>query len=169
MRPLTKSPEKTALILDHVAAGKTIGEACRAADITLQTFRIWRDNDAALDAAFYKALETGADAIAQEALSIVDARPETFTDKNGNARFDPAGVAWQKLRADMRLRLLAQWAPRTYGARVDVSGQLEVKHDNPAVQELVALVRAAKRGNAIEPGASAPMLAAPDTDASDLL
>ena len=155
-------------ILDAIGNGATITGACRAAGITLPTLHKWRDADPALAVALSKAIETGADAVAVEALAIVDARPESYIDKSGNRRLDPAAVAWQKVRADTRLRLIASWAPRRYGAKVDVGGQIEVKHDNPAVQELVAMVRAAKRGNALD----APPLALPaglPDDAADLL
>ena len=40
---------------------------------------------------------------------------EMIRDAAGNTRRDPAFVAWQKNRAETRMRLLAKWAPRKYG------------------------------------------------------
>lgn len=170
-KPLANREQIIADVLELVGNGTNIVAACRQAGVSLVTLNKWRDADPALAAALVKAKESGSDAIAVEALSIVDARPETYTDKSGNTRLDPAAVAWQKVRADTRLRLLASWAPKQYGNKVDVAGQIEVKHDNPAVQELVALVRAAKRGNAIDltPRAAIAAPAGNADDAADLL
>jgi hypothetical protein len=68
----------------------------------------------------------GADAIAEEALAIIDAEPERVIElddegKQSRSRIDSAAVTWARNRADMRLKLLAKWNPKKYGEKQDVN------------------------------------------------
>jgi hypothetical protein len=92
----------------------------------------WMGRDEALSGAIARAREQGADAIAEEALEILDTPPEYVLTKQGEA-VDSGYVTWQRNRAEMRLKLLAKWHPKKYGDRQIISGDkdnpLEVKAD----------------------------------------
>lgn len=74
----------------------------------------WIDQDEDFAQRFARARDLGADAIASEALEIMDEQPER--DEKG--RLDPAQVQWQKNRAELRLKLLAKWSPKKYGDKI---------------------------------------------------
>jgi hypothetical protein len=83
------------------------------------TVRIWADENTELSREIARAREAGFDALAVEALQIVDAAPErvvTVTgDDRSESRIDSASVQWAKNRAETRLKLLAKWDPKRYG------------------------------------------------------
>ena len=92
----------------------------------------WMARDPELSGAIAHAREQGADAIAEEALDILDSPPEYVLTKTGEA-VDSGYVTWQRNRAELRLKLLAKWHPKKYGERQILSGDkenpLEVKVD----------------------------------------
>ena len=168
-----KNPRNVGLILSDISAGKTVTRACRGIGITPETFLNWRDADPELQAAYMRALAIGHDALADEALEIIDTDPYKVATPDGGTRIDSAFVAWQKNRVETRLKLLGKWAPRRYGdsSTLEISGNVNVQQDNPAVRELVELIKAAKRGNAIDLPAPRHALPAPSDlgDAADIL
>lgn len=102
-------------ICRKIADGVNLREICRGDGMPAwRTVYDWMEEDAAFSAAIARAREVGADAIAIEALEIMDAEPER--DEKG--KLDPAHVAWQKNRAELRLKLLAKWSPKLYGDKV---------------------------------------------------
>lgn len=72
------------------------------------------ESDDELAAEIARAREEGFDAIAVEALAIIDEEPERIATEHGLKR-DPAAVNWQKARFEARLKLLAKWDPKRYG------------------------------------------------------
>lgn len=67
---------------------------------------------------FTAARSIGADALAEEALEILDTDPGTGP-KGGK---DPGAVQWLRARFDGRMRLLAKWDTARYGDRVQLAG-----------------------------------------------
>jgi len=131
-RPTKHTPELVDEICTRVANGTPLREICREDDKpTWSTFYDWLRKDKELSARFAQARELGTDAIAEDALSIIDERPESVT-LEGSSRIDTGYVQWQKNRVEMRLKLLAKWNPRKYGDRTTIAGDkdapLEVKH-----------------------------------------
>jgi hypothetical protein len=86
----------------------------------------WMARDKELSGSIALARDVGADAIAEEALEIIDSEPEKILTKNGYA-IDSGYVTWQRNRADLRLKLLAKWNPKKYGDKTILSGD----KDNP--------------------------------------
>ena len=82
----------------------------------------WLERDANLSAQVALAREAGYDAIAVESLTIMDSQPLAVFDEAGNKRYDPGSIAWNKNRAEHRLKLLACWNPRKYGTKVQLAG-----------------------------------------------
>ena len=132
-RPSKYTPELAAEICERLSNGEPLRQICRAEHMPAWT-RIydWMGRDEALSGAIARARDIGADAIAEEALEILDTPPEYVLTKNGEA-VDSGYVTWQRNRAELRLKLLAKWNPKKYGDRQIISGDkdnpLEVKAD----------------------------------------
>ena len=92
----------------------------------------WLKEDEALAQRIAHARDIGADAIAEDILSIVDDARNDWMEKFDK---DGQGIGWalngdhvqrSKLRAEMRLKLLAKWNPKKYGDKLDLSGSVDV-------------------------------------------
>ncbi len=90
------------------------------------TVRNWAAEDEKIARDIARAREAGWDAIAMEAMAIIDTPPErvitTMGDERSESRIDSASVQWAKNRAETRLKLLAKWDPKRYGDLVKVAG-----------------------------------------------
>lgn len=120
--PTKRTPEVVEEILQRLSDGEPLAVICRS-DKKFPHPTIWLDwvrSDEELAIAYAHARDVGADAIAEQALEIIDAAPERVIeyDDQGNTksgRIDSAAVAWARNRADLRLKLLAKWNPKKYG------------------------------------------------------
>ena len=139
-RPPEAVPEdKAQAICEWISLGNTLRQWCRENDIHYSTVYLWMEKDAEFAQRFARARETGHDAIADEALAIIDTFPvETVSDSG--SRLDAGHVAWLKNRAEMRLKLLAKWNPKKYGDRVGVEHSGSIALDT-------AILEARKRVN----------------------
>ena len=166
--PTKRTDETIENVLLRIANGETLRAACLANNLAVQTFAKWRDEDKNSDLAraYQLATELGHDAIAEECLDIIDTEAERISDRDGNTRRDPAHVAWLKNRAETRMRLLSKWSPQKYGDNIAMQltgkdgGAIQVDN-SAAVHELVSLLRASKRGDAIEHSGDKPAGALP--------
>lgn len=129
-RPPESVPKDTAdEILNWIAHGKTLRDFCRQeGKPNWRTVYDWLEKDQDFSARFARARDMGADAIAEEALEIIDTAPEMAFSATGSHK-DGAHVTWLKNRAEMRLKLLAKWNPRKYGEKVDLNHG--VQPENP--------------------------------------
>ena len=89
---------------------------------TRQAVYNWVDSDESLALQFARAREEGCDAMVEESLSITDNEPLAVFDEAGNKRYDPGSIAWNKHRAEHRLKLAACWNPKKYGTKVALGG-----------------------------------------------
>ena len=110
-------------IIEWISQGKPLREYCRIeGNPHWNTVYDWLDKDEGFAVRFARARERGADAIAQEALDIVD----TFPLASGeDGKLDSAHVTWLRNRAEYRIKLLAKWFPQKYGDRLDVTSKGE--------------------------------------------
>ena len=93
----------------------------------------------------------GTDALAEQALALIDAEPARV-----EGRIDPGHVQWRRAQVDTRLKLLACWNPKKYGAKTQTTignkeGEtlkVEGTADTAAIAaSLAAAMRDAKRGD----------------------
>lgn len=99
-------------VIAWVAQGKTLREYCRQeGKPSFHAVYDWLNQNEEAKRRFTRAREDGADAIAEEALEILETMP--MSTANGN--MDSAHVNWLKNRAEFRLKLLAKWFPQRYG------------------------------------------------------
>jgi len=142
---MSAARERTPELEDEILARLSEGEPLRAilrSDPdrfpSKSVFYAWMEGDDSLKARFLKAREDGADAIAEETLAIVDQVPERTLTENGD-KVDPGFVAWQKMRAEQRLKLLAKWFPQRYGDKVGV------EHSGPGGGPVQTVTRIERR------------------------
>lgn len=124
-RPSKYTPELAAEICERLSNGEPLRQICRDAHMPAWTaIYAWAAADSVLSERIAQAREQGADAIAEEALEILDTPPERILTKTGEV-IDSGYVTWQRNRAELRLKLLAKWHPKKYGDRQIISGDKE--------------------------------------------
>ena len=104
----------------RLSDGETLRSICR--DERMPSWRSiydWIAQDADFASRIARARELGADAIAEQTLDILDEPPERTNTEHGD-KVDSGYVAWQKNRAEQRLKLLAKWFPKKYGDRQEI-------------------------------------------------
>ena len=109
-------------VIEGLQIGRTLSELCREEGMPDRvTIYRWRDEDEVLAQRIARARDAGFDAIAEEALAIMDEEPERVVTITGEdrseSRIDSASVQWAFRRAELRLKLLAKWDPKRYGER----------------------------------------------------
>lgn len=160
-RPSKKTQAVTDEILRRLSEGETLNGICRSdAKFPHPTvFRDWCDQDESLAIAYARAREVGFDAIACEALAILDAEPErvitTMGDDRSESRIDSAAVQLAYRRAEIRLKLLAKWDPKRYGDLVKV-GNADGSNIAPEIDETTRATRLAAIVNAVRKGSGEP-------------
>lgn len=117
------TPELQEELLDWIASGQTLRAFCRQeGKPAWRTVYDWLAADEDLAARIARARDIGADAIAEEALSIADtpqAGVITTVDEDGTKTVTEDMLGHRKLQVDTRLKLLAKWNPKKYGDKVD--------------------------------------------------
>lgn len=125
-RPKEPVPQKVAnSIIEWISDGKPLREFCRQKGApNWRTVYLWLEKDDEFRARFAQARDMGADAIAEEALEILDQFPLMADGKDGS-RIDSGHVSWMKNRFEGRLKLLSKWNPNKYGDKLDVTSKGE--------------------------------------------
>jgi hypothetical protein len=149
-------------ICERIANGETLRAICRDAHMpSWVTVYTWRKTYPQFAERLALAREIGGDAIAEEIIEITDdTANDTVVTENGE-RPNTEWIARSKLRAEMRLKLLAVWFPRKFGQRIDVTTGGESMN-------LSAEERAAKL-QAIAAAAAQRRAQKPEDDGADLL
>jgi len=128
-RPSKRTPQVEETILSRLREGTPLAIILRDSDELpcVSTWLDWCHADETLALAYAHAREIGEEVIALQALEISDEEPEYYSTETGQ-RIDPASVVRAKNRAEIRLKLLAIWNPKKWGAKVDVTtGGKEIK------------------------------------------
>lgn len=149
--PTKRTPKLEAEVLSRLAQGETLAALGRELGFHATTWNDWCARDEALGLAHLRARDTGADALAEQTLALIDAEPARVDGK-----IDPGHVQWKRAQVDTRLRLLACWNPKKYGAKTQTTignkeGEtlkVEGTADTAAIAaSLAAAMRDAKRGD----------------------
>lgn len=132
--------EVFAKICERHSKGETIASILRTPGMPgRSTFYEWLE-DEELSGLFARARDAAMDAIADEAVAIAeDGANDTYVDENGFKRVDNDVIQRSKLRVDTRLKLLAKWAPRKYGDKLELSGDA----DRPLTVQVIRLTEGA--------------------------
>ena len=122
-RPSKYTPELAQEICDRISRGEPLLQICKDDRMPeRRTVYDWLERIDGLSAQFARAREEGCDAMAEQSLAIMDGEPLAVFDEAGNKRYDSGSIAWNKNRAEHRLKLLACWNPAKYGSKVAVGG-----------------------------------------------
>ena len=145
--PAKKNPKLTDEVLLRIAHGETLAALGRELGFHPTAWGQWLAADEALAVAYQRARDTGADALAEQALALIDEEPARIEGK-----IDPGHVQWRRAQVDTRLKLLACWNPKKYGSKqtVDVGNKegetLKVETNaNEIATNVAAALRATKR------------------------
>ena len=110
--PAKKTPKLTEEVLSRIALGETLASLGRELDFHPQSWADWMRADEGLAVAYQRARDVGADALAEQALALIDEEPSRIEGK-----IDPGHVQWRRAQVDTRLKLLACWNPKKYGTK----------------------------------------------------
>lgn len=141
--PAKITPQVIEEVLSRIAQGETLAALGRELGFHPQSWADRMRADEGLAVAYAHARDVGADALAEQALELIDAEPARV-----EGRVDAGHVAWRRAQVDTRLKLLACWNPKKYGQKqqVDVGNKegetlkVEAKPVDPMV--LAALTEA---------------------------
>lgn len=118
--PSMYTPELVDEVLSRVSEGEPLAAVCRDLKIGLTTWYDW-EKRYSLAERVARAREAGEEMIAVDTMAIIDEEPERIMSEQGS-RVDPGYVAWQKNRAEQRMKLLKCWNPRKWGEKVALGG-----------------------------------------------
>lgn len=111
-------------IIDWIEDGQTLRDYCRIpGKPSWKTVYRWMEKDEEFLTRFMRARDAGEDAIAQDTLKLIDQTPDRIVSESGVSKIDPGWVQYQRNRVDQRMKLLAVWNPRKYGAKVDMTSE----------------------------------------------
>ena len=146
-RPSTYSKEIADHICERIADGVTLRQICRDLGIKWRTVYEWLETHPDFLAAYARARDIGADAIAEEALEIADTLSigEEYEDDGSRVKVRRSDMlGHRKLQVETRLKLLAKWNPKKYGDRVDL-------HHGGQAENPLSLLLQQVQGTALKP------------------
>lgn len=124
-----RTDEIETAIVEGLSEGVPLRQLCRLHGVSKSTVYNWVEADAELAGRVACARARGFEALAEEALEIADdgrndwAVREAGDDGDKEAdRLNHEHVSRSKLRIETRLKLLACWDPKRYGAKVGLTG-----------------------------------------------
>jgi hypothetical protein len=124
-------------IVAGLAEGETLRAMCRENGMpNYSTVYDWIKADAEISQRIACAREAGYDCISEQILEIIDDSSfDTIANDEGVERTNSEVVARSKLRAEMRLKLLAKWSPKKYGDKLAIGGDA----DAPPIQQSLTI------------------------------
>jgi len=136
-RPSKYTPELADEICQRLSNGEPLRQICRDDHMPAwQKIYEWMHKDPNLSGAIAHARDQGGDAIAEDILNEISQEPERILTEGGG-RVDPGYVQLVKMRAEIKLKLLAKWNPKKYGDRTIIAGD----KDNPMQSEVIVTAK----------------------------
>lgn len=112
-------------ILSDVAGGMATVRAVEAHNVHRMTFYRALDADTTRCDRYTRAKQSGLEAMADEILEIADdTSGDTYEDGSGAVKIAPDVVDRARLRIDSRKWLLSKLAPKKYGDKVELGGNV---------------------------------------------
>ncbi len=122
-RPSKFSEALIERIATRLSEGEPLAQICRDAGMPgLTTIWEWKKQRPAVSERLARARDAGFDQIAQDALNIADdGRRDYEVGEGGALLVNHDHIQRSKLRIETRLKLLAVWDPKRYGAKVQLA------------------------------------------------
>lgn len=120
--PVRRTPEIEAAILQDVAQGLPLVQACKNNGIVTSSFFRWLDSSEPLRNDYMRAREAQADFHASEIVAIsdeVEVSQVVTPDGVVDFKLDAVAVARNRLRIDARKWVAAKMLPKKYGDKVE--------------------------------------------------
>jgi len=140
-------------ICRRLSEGETLRAICRDEEMPpWRSVYDWISQDEGFAARFARAREVGADAIAEDILSIADTPQmgeETEESETGMRVKRADMLGHRKLQIETRLKLLAKWCPKKYGDKAALEltgadgGPVQIT-DTERAAKIAAILAAAK-------------------------
>jgi hypothetical protein len=112
-RPTLMTEDLAATIAERIASGETMVSVCNTPGFpSYTTVMRWQAENVTFRDTIARARENGTHVLAEQCLSIAD-----------NTSIDPAH---KRVMVDTRMKLIGKWNARSYGDRLDVTGNLTV-------------------------------------------
>lgn len=154
--PTKRTPKVVEDILARLSTGETLAAILREEERfpCVSTWLDWVAADESLALAYARARDAGEAVIAESLLDIADDGRNDYMekfDKDGNSIgyfLNGEAVQRSKLRVETRLKLLAIWNPKKYGAKLDVTTKdqpITASTDDIAARTASLLAAAKKR------------------------
>lgn len=110
------------IICVMIADGNSVMEISRQLEIPDSTIATWRLQDPAFGVAYEQARSIRYDRMAEECMVIADdTTNDDIIDQHGFRRPNKEWIARSRVKIDTRLRLLALWDPKRYGAKLELN------------------------------------------------
>jgi hypothetical protein len=147
-RPTKFGKKVTDEILNRMANGETLSNVCKSDTMPDRTtVRRWLERDAKFSAAYTRARELLADALADEAIRIADdATGDITKDAKGKDQVNWEAVQRARLRVDTRKWMAAKLFPKRYNDRItqelvgNPEAPLEIAPSKLTQREIIAEV-----------------------------
>lgn len=138
-RPSRYTVELADEIISRIAQGETLRAICRDEHMPgWVTVYSWRETVPGFAERLARARDDGEEAIAQECMEIADSAKNDWMETHGQDdvgyKLNGEHVQRSKLRIETRLKLLAIWNPKKWGAKVDLNHG--VQPENPLAKLL---------------------------------
>ena len=114
-RPYDYTDAQAAEVLGLIVELGSLTKACKRVGIPSSTVWAWRANNPSFSQALARAREESAPFLVEEGMEIVD-----------TAELSHEAIGLAKLRAEYRKWMASKHAPRQYGDKLDVTGDLAI-------------------------------------------
>lgn len=113
------------MIAEYVSDGMTLTSAARTVGVPVRTVYSWINASERFAQMMEQARLDGYDAIADQVVQIADDTDNDYvegTDRFGRPKImlDKEHIQRSKLRAEVRMKLLAKWHPKKYGDKLEI-------------------------------------------------
>ena len=127
-RPSLYSTELVEAIAVRLEKGETLTSICRDEGFPdTATVYLWMSERPDVSSRIARAREIGFDAIAESCVDIAESAPARVATMHGD-QVDGGDIQHKKLRIWTRMQLLAKWAPKKYGDKIEVDHKGKTKH-----------------------------------------
>lgn len=149
-RPSKNTDELTEEICGRLASGEPMSKITKDPHMPdMSTVYKWLRKDDEFRQMYEISRQDGAHTYASEISEIVDTEPNKTYDDQGNMRYDPASIAYNRLRMDARKWLAAKYLPKVYGERQIMAGDadapLVVENQGDIFKEILLSMEATRQ------------------------